>query len=123
MTKDDFNEIIETSPELFEGDEVLCPVCKTWNCHDAWKELLPSGVYSRKIECPSCHEFFDVGLGRVFQTRHYDVVQDMVESMEKNHVGFVFWTCPDGCDDVVKWNGDKTLATCGKCGKSSKGTK
>lgn len=33
----------------------------------------------------------------------------------------VFWTCPNGCRDVVDWNhdGGKSVATCRKCGASN----
>ncbi|GAG75085.1 unnamed protein product [marine sediment metagenome] len=37
-----------------------------------------------------------------------------------NKHGFVFWTCPEGCHDIVDWNDDKTQATCRKCKTKSK---
>lgn len=33
--------------------------------------------------------------------------------------GFVFWACPNGCNDFVDWNDDLTEATCRKCGRKS----
>ncbi len=33
----------------------------------------------------------------------------------------MFWTCPNGCRDIVDWNhdGGKSVATCRKCGTSN----
>lgn len=45
-----------------------------------------------------------------------DALDDLCEALKEAGMTFVFWCCPKGCDGMVKWNEDKTDATCQVCG-------
>ena len=46
---------------------------------------------------------------------------DHIDEYLKSGGRMVFWTCPNGCRDIVDWNhdilGGKSVATCRKCGQ------
>lgn len=56
--------------------------------------------------------------------RDSDVGSDLLDALDdfgKRGGRMVFWTCPNGCRDMVDWNhdGGKSVATCRKCGTSN----
>jgi hypothetical protein len=63
--------------------------------------------------CPYC--------GRA--VRQAEEVMRAVDEYGKRGGRMVFWVCPNGCRDIVDWNheGDKSVATCRKCGASNAG--
>jgi hypothetical protein len=50
-----------------------------------------------------------------------DPLLDALDEFGKRGGRMVFWTCPNGCRDIVDWNhdGGKSIATCQKCGTSN----
>jgi len=42
---------------------------------------------------------------------------ELIDAIDKH--GFVFWVCPNGYKDIVRWNESKTKAICMECGIKS----
>ncbi|MCK4822303.1 hypothetical protein KA005_41455 [bacterium] len=59
---------------------------------------------NKKMQMSEFHKKFDKDL-------------ELIDAIDKH--GFVFWTCPNGCNDFVDWNKDSTQAMCRKCGAKS----
>ena len=44
-----------------------------------------------------------------------DIIDEFFKAVDE--IGFKFWVCPNRCNDIVYWIGDRAI--CGKCGKDN----